>query len=110
MRAGLACDGGAAAAAALDDSELTSAAPTRVSSEVSSSAAPAVGAASVPSSPRVTPVALCTSVLKSLMKRRDAIDWFNAPVPPETEGYLAVVSEPMDYGTILSKLESGAKT
>ena len=49
----------------------------------------------------------CTNVLQALMKRKDA-SWFLEPVPPETEGYSAVVSTPMDYGTISSKLSAGA--
>ena len=110
MRAGLACDGGAAAAAALEDAELTivgdpAPPPPHAQGEAVGDATPAV--ASVPSSPRVTPIELCTTILKSLMKRRDAHEWFNAPVPAGTEGYSAVVSNPIDYGTILMKLESG---
>ena len=47
-------------------------------------------------------------VLGQLMKRSDAKDWFNEPVPAGTEGYFETIKSPMDYGTILSKLEANS--
>ena len=48
----------------------------------------------------------CALILGVLMKRKDA-DWFEKPVPQETEGYFEMISNPMDYGTIKTKLEAG---
>ena len=39
------------------------------------------------------------------MKRRDSVEWFNEPVPPDTDGYAEAVPNPMDYGTVLGKLK-----
>ena len=47
----------------------------------------------------------CALILGVLMKRKDA-DWFEKPVPQETEGYFEMISNPMDYGTIKTKLEA----
>ena len=57
----------------------------------------------------VPPLERCGTILQSLTKRRDA-SWFLEPVPPDTEGYADVISAPMDYGTIGSKLAAGAYT
>ena len=48
----------------------------------------------------------CALILGVLMKRKDA-DWFEKPVPQDTEGYFEMISNPMDYGTIKTKLEAG---
>ena len=48
----------------------------------------------------------CATILQALIKRKDA-SWFREPVPADTEGYSDVVTSPMDYGTIQSKLEAG---
>ena len=48
----------------------------------------------------------CALILGVLMKRKDA-DWFEKPVPQGTEGYFEMISNPMDYGTIKTKLEAG---
>ena len=42
------------------------------------------------------------------MKRQLAQDWFNEPVPADTDGYFDVVTRPMDYGTISASLAAGA--
>jgi chemotaxis protein histidine kinase CheA len=55
----------------------------------------------------VSPMEKCAAILEALVKRKDA-SWFREPVPADTEGYSLVVSTPMDYGTIRSKLEAGA--
>ena len=47
----------------------------------------------------------CALILGVLMKRKDA-DWFEKPVPQGTEGYFEMISNPMDYGTIQTKLEA----
>ena len=50
----------------------------------------------------------CATILHALVKRKDA-RWFREPVPTDRyRGYSLVVSSPMDYGTIQSKLEGGA--
>ena len=48
----------------------------------------------------------CALILGVLMKRKDA-DWFEKPVPQDTDGYYEMISHPMDYGTIKTKLEAG---
>ena len=44
-------------------------------------------------------------LLGALMKRKDAY-WFAEPVPQDTEGYFEMISSPMDYGSIQTKLEA----
>ena len=41
------------------------------------------------------------------MEREDAKIWFNEPVPEGTLGYFEMIKSPMDYGTILAKVEAG---
>ena len=48
----------------------------------------------------------CALILGVLMKRKDA-DWFEKPVPQDTDGYFEMIKNPMDYGTIKTKLEAG---
>ena len=48
----------------------------------------------------------CAQILGVLMKRKDA-DWFEKPVPQDTDGYFEMIKNPMDYGTIKTKLEAG---
>ena len=88
---GLATDGGAAAAAATEDAASGKA-------KRKSKTEALVG----------TPLERCAGILEALMKRRDAQDWFCEPVPEGTDGYADVVKSPMDYGTIQSKIKSGA--
>ena len=47
----------------------------------------------------------CAQILGVLMKRKDAY-WFAEPVPQDTEGYFEMISSPMDYGSIQTKLEA----
>ena len=93
--AGLSADGGAAAAAAEEAAKAC--VPQR---------APSKGKRKSKSEPSGTPMERCAAILAQIMKRRDA-DWFNEPVPPDTEGYLEMIKTPMDYGTVKANLDSG---
>ena len=55
--------------------------------------------------PAGTPLELCALILGALTKRKDAY-WFAEPVPKDTEGYFEMISSPMDYGSIQTKLEA----
>ena len=50
----------------------------------------------------------CERILAALMKRSDADDWFNEPVPADTDGYFETIKQPIDYSAIKAKLEGGA--
>ena len=58
--------------------------------------------------PAGTPLELCALILGALTKRKDAY-WFAEPVPKDTEGYFEMISSPMDYGSIQTKLEAATK-